>query len=139
MDPALDLEARRLFVSTALSYHAARCLGGHVPRASDAKDLLALARRLGEEAASLERRHRLHFDPPYPGVTAGVEAVGSAVRLVLACAVLEGDAPEGDAPEGDAPFGTVFTTLIAGRRPQASVAPPEARIPEEWRAPDGMQ
>lgn len=124
MDPTLDLEARRLFASTALSAHALKSLGGRLAADTDAAALLALARRLGEEANLLERRYRLLFEPPYPGVTAGVESVGGGLRLVLACAV-------GD-PEGN-PLGVVFTALIPGRRPQVSVAPVEARIPEEWR------
>ncbi len=31
------------------------------------------------------------------------------------------------------PAGVVFTTLIPGRIRQVSVAPVEARVPEEWR------
>ncbi len=45
----LDLEARRLFVSAALTTHAVRRIEGRVDAESNAKDLLTLARRLGEE------------------------------------------------------------------------------------------
>lgn len=124
MDPALDLEARRLFVSAALSAHAARRLRGRISAESTSDGLLAQARRLGEEAESVERRYGLRFQPPYPGVTAGVESVGGGVRLVLACAASGDDGT---------PLGVAFTALIPGRRPQVSVAPAEARIPEEWR------
>lgn len=124
MDPALGLEARRLFASTALSYHASRRLRGRIAPGSDAGDLLALARRLGEEAESVEHRYGLRFEPSYPGVTAGVERVGGGIRLVLACSA------SGD---GGVPLGVAFTTLIPGRPPQVSVAPAEARIPAEWR------
>lgn len=124
MDPTLNFEARRLFVSAALTTHALRSLGGRVAVESNAEDLLALARRLGEEAGLLERRYRFRFEPPYPGVTAGVEGAGGGHRLVLACTAHD--------PEGN-PLGVVFTALIPSRRPQVSVAPIEARIPEEWR------
>lgn len=125
MDTPLDLEARRLFVSTVLAAHAVRLLGGRIAAGSDAEDLLALARRLGDEAGSVERRHRLRFHPPYPGVTAGPEEVAGGPRLLLACTA------SGD--EGKTPLGVVFTTLIPGRLPQVSVAPVEARVPEGWR------
>ncbi len=124
MDTPLDLEAWRLFVSTALAAHAVRCLGGRIAVESNAEDLLALARRLGEEMGSVERRYHLRFDPPYPGVTAGPEVVVGGCRLLLACTASDGDEP---------PLGVVFTTLIPGRLPQVSVAPVEASIPKEWR------
>ncbi len=85
MDPTLDLEARRLFVSAALTMHAVRSLGGRLPADGEARDLLTLARRLGEEMGSVQQRYRLRFEPPYPGLTAGPEAVGGGSRVVLAC------------------------------------------------------
>ncbi len=125
MDTPLDLETRRLFVSAALAAHAVRRLGGRVNAESSAEDLLALARRLGKETGSVERRYRLRFDPPYPGVTAGPEeVVGGGRRLLLACTASDDERT---------PFGVVFTTLIPDRLPQVSVAPVEARIPEGWR------
>jgi len=126
MDPILDPEARRLFVSAALTAHAARHLRGRVPSESDAEDLLDLTRRLGEEAGAVERRYRLRFEPPYPGVTAGPESVRGGIRLLLACRASGDDG---------VPLGVVFTALIPGRPPQVSLAPPGARIPEEWRTP----
>ncbi len=65
---------------------------------------------------------RVRFDPPYPGVTAGPERAGERLRLVLACRALDGDGE----------LGTVFTTLIAGRKPTVSVAPPAAPIDPDW-------
>lgn len=124
MDPLLQLETRRLVVSTALTAHALRSLGGRLAADGDDAALLALASRLGEETDLLERRYRLRFEPPYPGVTAGVEDTGGGLRLVLAC-----DASNDDGK----PLGVVFTALIPGRRPQVSVAPVEARISGEWR------
>ena len=124
MDPILDLEGRRLFASTALTTHALRTLGGRIGADSDSGDLLALARRLDYEIELLERRCRLRFEPPYPGVTVGIEDAGSGIRLVLSCAARD--------PEGW-PLGVVFTTLIPGRLPQVSVAPVGARVPQGWR------
>jgi len=86
---------------------------------------MALARRLPPEAAALESRCRLRFEPDYPGVTQGVEGVRGGLRLVLACWAYGG---------GDEPMGVVFTALIAGRRPVVSVAPAPVGIPEGWRS-----
>ena len=124
MDPTLELEARRLLVSAALTTRVLRRLHGRIAADSAARDLLALARSLREETTSVERTHHLRFDPPYPGVTAGPEVVPAGLRLLLACTAFGEDAK---------PLGVVFTTLIPGRLPQVSVAPAEARIPEEWR------
>ena len=123
-DPIPDLEAHRLFVSAALTTHTVRSLGGRVAVDGNAKDLLALARRLGQEAGPLEHRYRLRFEPSYPGLTAGVEGAGGSLRLVLACTVRNLE---------EQPLGVVFTTLIPGRLPQVSVAPVEAHVPDEWR------
>lgn len=128
MTDPVDTEARRLFVSAALSTHAARRLRGRVAPGAAAGDLLDGARSLGEGSEAVERRYRLRFEPPYPGVTAGPEAVGGGSRLLLACAASD---------DGGAPLGVVFTVLIPGRSPQVSVAPPGTPVPEEWRTPDG--
>ena len=124
MDPALDLEARRLFVSAALTTHAVRSLGGRLPADGEARDLLDLARRLGAGIISIQQRYRLSFDPAYPGLTAGAETVGGGPRIVLACGAFDHE---------QRPLGVVFTTLIPGRLPQVSVAPAEAGVPEDWR------
>jgi hypothetical protein len=73
----------------------------------------------------VERAHRLRFDPPYPGVTAGVQEAGGGRRLVLASTVLDA---------GGTPEATVFTTLIAGRAPLVTAAPAGAAIPTGWTA-----
>src|ERR687893_2978092 len=127
MDPSLDLQAQRLFVATALTTQALRCLRGHVAANIDAEDLLAMARRLTERIGPIERRYGLRFEPSYPGVTAGVESAGSTLRLVLACTASSGE---------ESPLGVVFTALIPGRRPQVSVAPAEAHVPRGWRRLD---
>lgn len=124
MDPNLTLEAKRLFISTALTTHAARSIRGFVPEDSDEEGLLLLANHLGEGLDSVERRYHLCFDPSYPGVSAGVESVGGGLRLVFACEVFETEKQ---------PLGVAFTSLIPGRRPQVSVAPWAAGVPGRWR------
>lgn len=129
MDPELDLETRRLYLSAALTARVARSIGRRVAADSDAQDLLALARDLGAQAEHVERTHRLSFEPPYPGVTAGVQNVGSSIRLLLACRAFDRDGGL---------LGVVFTTLIPGRPPLVSVAPAGAPVPEKWLPPDGL-
>ena len=129
MDPTLDLQAQRLFVATALTTQASRCLRGHVAADSGAEDLLALARRLAEGIEPLEQRYGLRCEPSYPGVTAGVESAGGTLRLVLACTAYTSE---------EKPLGVVFTALISGRRPQVSVAPVEAHVPRGWQKLDDL-
>lgn len=127
-DPLLELEARRLYFSTALTAHAVQRLRGRIPAGVTPDDLLALARGLGEGIGRIESRHRLSFEPPFPGFTAGVEGVRGGLRLVLACEARE--------REGGA-LGVVFSTLIPGRLPQISVAPEGARAPAGWLPVNG--
>lgn len=129
MDPTLNLEAKRLFVSTALTTHAARSLRGFVSADSGEDRLLLAARHLVEEADSIGGQYGLVFDPPYPGVSAGVESLGGGLRLVFACKVLDTERH---------PLGVAFTSLIPGRRPQVSVAPRVAGIPGGWRPLDEL-
>ena len=129
MDPSLDLQAQRLFVATALTTQAMRCLRGHVAANVDPADLLAMAHRLTEQIGPIQRRYGLRFEPPYPGLTAGVESASGTLRLVLACTAYTSE---------EKPLGVVFTALISGRRPQVSVAPIEARVPREWQELDDL-
>lgn len=124
VDPALDIEARRLFLSAALTAYVLRRIGGRVAGDSDARDLLALIRNL--DAERVERAHHLSFEPSYPGVTAGVENTSGSRRLLLACRAFDRDG---------VPLGVVFTTLIPGRLPQVSVAPATTPIPKGWQPP----
>jgi hypothetical protein len=75
---------------------------------------LALAASLTRQITNSELGDASHpgttFDPPYPGV----EARRDEHRVVYACTALR---------EG-VELGTVFTTLISGRKPSVSVAPP---------------
>jgi hypothetical protein len=119
-DRALDLDARRLFLSAVLTTHVLRQIGGRV--VGDARDLQILARSL--DAEQVERTHHLSFEPSYPGVTTGVQSPRSGgLRLVLACRAF--------ASAGTA-LGVIFTTLIPGRLPRVSVAPAVTTIPKEW-------
>jgi hypothetical protein len=122
VDGDLSRQALRLALGAELTHRAARHAGGRI--APDA-DLAALARGLREVGAPVERAHRLRFEPPYPGATAGVEELRGARRIVLACTARDA--------AGD-PAAVVFTTLIAGRAPQVSAGPPDAAIPPGWTA-----
>jgi hypothetical protein len=126
MDPSLDLETRRLLISATLAAYLRKRLGRRVPSGSGPEELLDVAHGLNEVAGPIERAHRLRFDPPYPGVTAGPKSVGGSSRLLLACRVSDHD--------GIA-IGVIFTALISGRPPQVSVAPPQASIPQGWQPP----
>ena len=126
MDPTLDLERRRLLISAALTAQARRRLGSSLAANVSVGELLDLACGVSEGAGTIERAYRLRFDPPYPGVTTGPQSVGGTPRLILACSVRD---------RVGTPIGVVFTTLIAGRPPQVSVAPAGASIPESWRSP----
>jgi hypothetical protein len=129
MDSSLDLQAQRLFVATALTTQALRCLEGLVAANIDAEGVLAMARRLTEQIGPIERRYGLRFEPSYPGVTAGVESASGTLRLVLACTAYISE---------EKPLGVIFTALISGRRPQVSVAPVEAHVPRGWQAMDDL-
>jgi hypothetical protein len=121
----LTRQALRLALAAELTRRAARCAGDRVPAGATAADLVALAGRLREVAAPVQRAHRLRFEPPYPGVTGGVEELRGARRLVLACTALD---------VARTPTAVVFTTLIAGRPPQVAAAPVGAPIPPGWTA-----
>jgi hypothetical protein len=122
MDPTL--ERRRLLISATLTAQARRRLGSSLAAGSSAGELLDLARSLNEVAGPVERAHRLRFEPPYPGVTAGAQSAGGTYRLLLGCRASDTDGN---------PIGVVFTTLIPGRPPQVSVAPVGAGFPVVWR------
>ena len=121
-------EARRLFVSAALTAHASRLLGRRVAADTEARDLPDLALRLSASVGHLERAYRLRFQPSFPGVSAGPETVRGGSRLLLVCTVLD---------EEGGQLGVAFTALIPGRPPQVSVAPAGTHIPEEWSPLEG--
>ena len=126
-DVALALQARRLMLSAELTRRAMRCAGtsGRVGESGPA--LLDLASLLAEVGTAVERAHRLRFDPPYPGATSGVQETRGGRRLLHACRALGED--------GGA-WGVVFTSLIAGRAPQVTVAPAVAPLPAPGGEPD---
>lgn len=123
LDPALEPQARRLALAAVLTGQMRRNIGQRVPLGSTAADVQALAQQLGDEIRSFERTYGLRFEPAYPGATPGPEVIGSAVRLVLACAAFHADGT---------PAGVVFTTLITGRFVQVTVAPCHTPIPPHW-------
>lgn len=110
----LEPAARRLLVAAALRLHLAQRLGpGPLPADLDDDGLRAAgARLIGDD--DLTRRHGLAFAPPYPGTTTGVEAVRGGRRLVLTCR----------ATHRGQPAAVVVTTLVPGRTPLVSAAPP---------------
>jgi hypothetical protein len=120
VDADVSRQALRLALGAELTHRAGRIAGARIAAGAD---LAALARELAALAAPVERAHRLRFDPPFPGVTGGVEELRGARRIVLACTALDA---------GGARAAVVFTTLIAGRPPQVSAAPADAAIPAGW-------
>jgi hypothetical protein len=122
VDDELTRQALRLALGAELTHRAGRITGARIATGAD---LAALAHDLRAIAAPVERAHRLRFDPPYPGLTAGVQGAGAGRRLVLACTVLDA---------AGTPEATVFTTLIAGRPPLVTAAPAGAEIPAGWSA-----
>jgi len=125
VDDDVSRQALRLALGAELTRRAARCAGARIAPDAGVEDLRVLAARLAEIAPPVERAHRLRFDPPFPGATGGVEELRAGRRLVFACTARP-------AAGGD-PAAVVITTLIAGRAPLVSAAPPGAPIPPHWR------
>jgi len=118
---SVDEQARRLYLAGWLTRRAATAAGGAIPADASREALEAVAIELRQLVHEESPLAGLEFEPPYPGrVTEGAGATRVA-RLVLTC----------KASLGAAPLGVVFTVLIAGRRPEVSVAPPGAH--EEHR------
>src|SRR4051794_32362900 len=113
-------QGRRLTLAADLAWRARRCADGAAP-----DDLLALTGRIAAAGPPAERAHRVRFEPPYPGATAGPETVAGGRRLVLACRAIG---------PGGAAEAVGVTTLIARRAPQGSAAPPATPIPPGWGA-----
>jgi hypothetical protein len=122
----IERQALRLALGAELTHRAARAAGARVDPGAGADELRAIAARLAEIAPPVERAHKLRFEPPFPGVTGGVEELRGARRLVLACTAHDA---------AGTPAAVVFTTLISGRPVQVSAAPAAAPIPPEWAAP----
>lgn len=120
----MEAQTLRLLLSRTLARHARKALGGRIEPGIAGRKLEALALRLRGDAHAVEARYNVQFRPSYPGVTAGVERLPEANRLLLACQVLDVDG---------APVGLAYTVLIAGREPNVSVAEPEARLPAGWQ------
>lgn len=111
----VEPDARRLIVASVLRLHVASILGtGPV-----GDDVGGAAAALCLVDDTLARRHGLAFEPGYPGVDADTAAAGGPARLVLVCR----------ATHRGEPAAVVVTTLIPGRAPQVTAAPPNATPP----------
>lgn len=116
---ALDDQTKRLVLARWLTRRAGDAVGGRVPAVATPEALRGLAVRLDRILGHGQPLADLVFEPPYPGRVAEDSTVHS--RLVVECNV----------SVGGHPLGVVLTVLIAGRRPEVSVAPPTARRAEE--------
>jgi hypothetical protein len=113
----IDDQMRRLVLARWLTARVANEVGGTVPADASPESLEELASRLDPAAGNRLPFAEVRFAPPYPGRI--VEDATHRSRLVLECSV--------DVDE--VPLGVVLTVLIAGRRPEVSIAPPSARAP----------
>jgi hypothetical protein len=112
---SVDEQMRRIYLGSWLTRRATEAAGGAVASGATRESLEAVASDLGH-IADKPPMEGLEFDPPYPGRIAEDAGPAAQSRLVLTCA----------ATLSSAPLGVVFTVLIAGRRPEVSVAPPGA-------------
>ena len=90
---------------------------------TSAEDLLELAGRL-QDVSSIESDYGVHFEPSYPGLTAGPEPAGGSYRVLFACRAASDDGT---------PLGVVFTCLIPGRGTEVVVGPITSPIAPEWK------
>jgi hypothetical protein len=95
------------------------------PAPSEPGEFVTFARGVGERFAAVANANGWSLEPPFPGRTPGLECIDGVFRLVFAARISGTDG---------APLGVAFTTLIAGRRPEVGVAPPQTPIPEDWTA-----
>lgn len=84
MKPELNLETRRLYLSAALTAQIVRSIGQHVTADSDAKDFWTWPGISARVWSMPSGSTGISFDPPYPGGTAGVEAVSGDLRACCA-------------------------------------------------------
>jgi hypothetical protein len=111
----IDDQMRRLVLARWLTTRVANEIGETVPADASPESLEELASRLDPVADNRMPFADVRFEPPYPGRI--VEDATHRSRLVLECSAgVEED-----------PLGVVLTVLIAGRRPEVSIAPPSAR------------
>ncbi len=110
-----DDQMRRLVLARWLTARAADAVGGGVPADATQEMLGELASRLLPLVDHGLPFARARFDPPFPGRID--ESATGRSRLVMECSVYVDEEP----------LGLVLTVLIAGRRPEVSIAPPSAR------------
>jgi hypothetical protein len=113
----IDDQMSRLVLARWLTTRVTDEVGGTVPADASPESLEELASRLDPAVGNRLPVAEVRFAPPYPGRI--VEDATHRSRLVLECSV--------DVDE--VPLGVVLTVLIAGRRPEVSIAPPSARAP----------
>ena len=109
MDDEVSRQALRLALGAELTHRAGRISGGRIAAGADLRG--ARVRATGDRPRRSSARHRLRFDPAFPGVTGGVEELRGARRIVLACTAHDA---------AGAPAAVVFTTLIGAVPPQVS-------------------
>jgi hypothetical protein len=112
----IDEQATRLYLSRWLTRRAQEVVRGAVPDDASAESLAALAGRFRGPDDEKGPLAGLRFEPPYPGEVVESTTAGGKARVLLASTV----------SAGTTILGVVFTVLIAGRRPEVSVAPPSA-------------
>ena len=114
---SLDEQALRLFLARWLRQRVTASVRGVIPPDASRRRLESLAEtaRRGFEKAAVPAG--VSFEPRYPG-RIEKDAAATTARLVLTCR----------AQRASGPLGVVFTVLIAGRRPEVSIAPPGANI-----------
>lgn len=85
--------------------------------------MIAFAQALGERFNAVAQAQGWSAEPSFPGLSLGLEHIDGVFRLVFAVRLARSDGE---------PLGVAFTTIIAGRRPEIAVAPPQTPIPENW-------
>jgi hypothetical protein len=124
-DSFLDPVEPRVAAAFALRLYAVGTAPG------DAGGLIGFGAELASRLDALACMQRWETGTPFLGRTQGVERLGDVLRIVCATTLRQGEAP----------LGVVFTTLIAARRPEIAIAPPDAPVPETWTmllGPDGL-
>lgn len=117
----MDEAGRRLVVAAVLRRHVAATLGaGPLAADLDPEGLRRAAAALRPADDGLARAHGLTFAPDYPGAALGT---AGGARLVLVCR----------AAHAGEPAALVVTTLLPGRPPQVTAAPPATPWPDRAR------
>ena len=98
--------------------------GGVAPR--DVQGLVEYFEACAASCNAMAANEGWETRPPLPGLTSGVEAVGSDLRIRCATKLWS---------SSDL-LGVVFIVVLSGRIKNISVGPPGCSIPSEWRIAD---